>query len=213
MTTVYNITAEQILKHREDRKNSGMLGCITGRPVPEMDFFGYKDVQIWNTDANGHMNGDASFDRKNPGCFCFDCRGAFDPRAEVDTEIVNQGHLAACRVYASLLPKADMAALPNELRPPKIIIPPRTESYVCPPLPSPILRDVMNETKEVRLKRDLQELITDCHSNLVTVMDSRRQTITIEDPAERTAFLNKIEKNEASLWAKIEAANTLLSYL
>jgi hypothetical protein len=49
------------------------------------------------------LNGAPDFDRKNPWCFCFDCRGAFDPRAEVDSELLNNGHPRACEAYASLL--------------------------------------------------------------------------------------------------------------
>jgi hypothetical protein len=94
-----------------------MVGCITGRPAPELDFFGYRDVQIWNRDANGRLNGDEGFDRKNPYCFCFDHRSAFDPRAEVDTELVNSGHARACEVYASLLQK------PKESSPEEVPVP------------------------------------------------------------------------------------------
>lgn len=86
-----------------------MAGCITGRPEPELDFFGYKDVQIWNLDAQGRLNGDPGFDYMDPHCFCFDCRGAFDPKATVDAELVNRGHVRACFVYASLLPKVPEA--------------------------------------------------------------------------------------------------------
>ncbi len=107
MSTV-TITPQQILDDRAHRKNAGLTGCITGSPVPELsyprDFFGYRDVQIWFRDANGNLNGDPGFDRKNPMCFCFDCRGAFDPRGEVDAELVNQGHTNALYTYRSLFP-------------------------------------------------------------------------------------------------------------
>ena len=80
-----------------------MVGCITGRPVPEMDLYGYRDVQIWNVDVNGRLNGDPGFNRKDPLCFCFDCRGCFDEDGTVDAELVNSGHKRASFVYASLL--------------------------------------------------------------------------------------------------------------
>ena len=99
------ITPAQIIAHRDARKASGMAGCITGRPKPtrEIDFFGFRDIQIWNQDANGRFNGDPGFDRKNPGCFCFDCRSAFDTSGIIDAELVNEGHARACAVYANLL--------------------------------------------------------------------------------------------------------------
>ncbi len=98
------ITPQQILDDRAHRKNAGLTGCITGRPVPDLDFFGFNDVQIWFRDADGNLNGHPDFNRKNPGCFCFDCRGAFDPRGEVDAELVNEGHTNACYTYRNLLP-------------------------------------------------------------------------------------------------------------
>ena len=97
------VTPMEILQNRKNRKEAGMIGCITGKPVPEMDFYGYRDVQIWYLDANGRMNGDPEFDRMDPYCFCFDCRDAFDSKGEIDTQLVNQGHERACWVYASLL--------------------------------------------------------------------------------------------------------------
>ena len=102
-----SITPQQIIDHRQSRKDTGMVGCISGRPAPKLDFFGYKDVQIWNRDASGRLNGQEGFNRMDPFCFCFDCRSAFDPHAEVDTELVNTGHKQARWTYASLLP-ADM---------------------------------------------------------------------------------------------------------
>ena len=98
------ITPQQILDDRANRKNAGLTGCITGRPDPGLDFFGFRDVQIWFMDANGNLNGHPDFNRKNPMCFCFDCRGAFDPRGEVDAELVNEGHANARHTYRSLLP-------------------------------------------------------------------------------------------------------------
>ena len=97
------ITPSQIVQHRNIRKQSGMVGCITGRPAPELDFYGYRDVQIWNLDAQGRLNGDPNFNRMDPHCFCFDCRGSFDSDGLVDAELVNSGHERACFVYSSLL--------------------------------------------------------------------------------------------------------------
>ena len=102
----FTVSPSQIVDHRESRKASGLVGCITGRPVPEFDFFGYRDVQIWNIDASGRLNGDEGFNPRDPGCFCFDCRGAFDPRGEVDAELVNEGHARATEVYQSVINQA-----------------------------------------------------------------------------------------------------------
>jgi hypothetical protein len=98
------ITPQQILNDRAIRKTSGLVGCITGRPEPELDFFGFRDVQIWNMDATGRMPGHEGFNRKNPCCFCFDHRDAFDPKGEVDAELVNEGHLPALYTYRNLVP-------------------------------------------------------------------------------------------------------------
>lgn len=105
------ISSEQIVADRENRKNAGLTGCLTGRPVPNLDFFGYRDVQIWFVDAFGRLNGDPSFDFKNPMCFCFDCRGAFDPKGEVDAELVNAGHQKALYAYRSLFPNLNIVQL------------------------------------------------------------------------------------------------------
>jgi hypothetical protein len=99
------ITPSEILNHRKMRKQSGMAGCITGRPQPTMDFFGFRDIMIWNMDAEGRLNGDPGFNRMDPRCFCFDCRESFDSDGTVDAELVNTGHVRACFVYASLLSK------------------------------------------------------------------------------------------------------------
>ncbi len=117
MSTV-NISSEQILADRENRKNAGLTGCITGRPVPDFDFFGYRDVQVWFVDANGRLNGDPGFEYKNPMCFCFDCRGAFDPKGEVDAELVNAGHQRAMVAYRSFFPNLIIAEMNTPPPPP-----------------------------------------------------------------------------------------------
>lgn len=98
------ITSQQILDDRANRRDAGLAGCLTGKPVPEIDFFGYNDVQIWFLDASGRLNGDPGFNYKDPHCFCFDCRGAFDPKGEVDAELVNEGHVNALYTYRNLVP-------------------------------------------------------------------------------------------------------------
>jgi hypothetical protein len=100
------ISPSQILNHREARKNSGLVGCITGRPEPEMDFFSFRDVQIWNRDASGRLNGDEGFNPRDPWCFCFDCRDAFDPNGTTDAELINEGHTRATEVYQNIINEA-----------------------------------------------------------------------------------------------------------
>jgi hypothetical protein len=295
------ITPEQILAHRESRMKSGMVGCVTGRPVPAPDFFGYRDVQIWNMDANGRMNGDPGFDRKNPRCFCFDCRGAFDPKGEVDAEIVNAGHERAREVYMALLVNPvpsppPPAPTPTPTPPPSVPLPMRTNTHYpgvlsceedcwCgywenknqggaagagagagadgggshlpqrtmtehpeayargvprsvwfpsspsseparpPPitiprlsevptsLPAPRHRDILNETRETRVKKDLLEMLLNYRSEMVTIMDSRRSACFYEDPKKRDEFLAAVNKQEADLWALIHAVELIISSL
>jgi hypothetical protein len=118
------ITPQQILEDRAARKASGLAGCITGHPAPDLsyprDFFGFRDVQIWNMDWNGRMNGDPNFNRRDPCCFCFDHREAFDPTGEIDASLVNERHNRAAYAYRNLLPNEPVvdphppAVIPNE---------------------------------------------------------------------------------------------------
>jgi hypothetical protein len=232
------ITPEQILMQRELRKQSGMAGCVTGRPAPSMDFFGYRDVQIWNTDAHGRLNGDPGFDRKNPRCFCFDCRGAFDPQAEVDTELVNSGHERACEVYASLLvkpppvplpartmtehPEAYARGVPRSLwfpsspstplaAPPPLEIPPLRATLMS--LPAPRHRDILNESPEVRIKKDILQMVMKYRSDLIDVMDSRRTAPHHDEPEAREEYLAAVRKKEDDIWDKIRACELLITDL
>jgi len=227
-TNIYNITPEQIIKHREGRKRSGMVGCISGRPPPPLQFFGYSDVQSWRP-----------ADPMAPHCFCFDCRSLWDSDAKIDTELVNSGNERACLVYDSLLPiraapssspvisplNAVMPSPPmftepkhtNTIRPPVDI--PRIEIPVVPDhgfsmsLPAPRHRDIMNESRDTRIKKDLLELIGDFQNELITVMDSRRRSIFMKNEEEREAYLADVDEKEADLWNKMRAAETLISAL
>lgn len=106
------ITPQQILDDRNARRAAGLAGCMTGKSVPEIDFFGYRDVQIWNMDANGLMPGQEGFNRKNPYCLCFDHRDAFDPKGEVDAELVNERHMNALYTYRNLVPDIPLPEQP-----------------------------------------------------------------------------------------------------
>jgi len=228
-----NITSQHIIDNRNARKAAGLVGCISGRPEPALDFFGYKDVQMWNVDANGRMNGDPEFDRKNPGCFCFDHRSAFDPQAEVDLQLILDGHTEARRTYASLLP-TELVPPPRDVPPPPstTLLPQRSMSGgIAPPLllrvdtaprsygsfseipmslPAPRARDILNESPDERLRADLGTLRGKLHSKLILAMDRARQAVCYDDPVERATFLATVRADEQALWSKIDAVDLLL---
>jgi hypothetical protein len=218
------VTADQIINHRAGRKAAGLIGCISGRPVPEPNLFGYRDVQIWNCDAEGRLNGDPGFDRMNPSCFCFDCRAAFDPRAEVDLELLQVGHARAREVYADLFRVHDDPAPSfrsySERIPdvePILIVDTSAPAYnsfeeIPTSLPAPRHRDVMHESPTDRLKSDLAELRGRLNAELVPTMDKRRMAACMED-ADVPAFLAEIDAAETALWFKIKAIDTLLADL
>ena len=116
------ITSQQIIADRAARKASGLVGCMTGRPEPELDFFGFRDVQMWNMDSQGRMPGHEGFNRRDPFCFCFDHRSAFDPTGETDASLVNEGHAMARYTYRSLFPN-EVIPDPHAPRPSALVIP------------------------------------------------------------------------------------------
>lgn len=128
----FNITPEQVKAHRASRKTAGMAGCITGRPVPPMDFFGYKDVQSWRP-----------ADPMKPHCFCFDCRDLWDNDASIDVKLIQEGHKMAVWTYAELLPKESRPVMEevSEAQPrPSLALPMRSNSGgIAPPPASPVL--------------------------------------------------------------------------
>ncbi len=220
-----NITSQQIIDNRASRKAAGLVGCISGRPEPQLDFFGYKDVQIWYVDANGHMNGDPGFDRMNPGCFCFDCRSAFDPKAEVDLQLILDGHPRALSTYAQLLPAH--ALPPRETT----LLMPSPSGGIAPPLllrvdtsapsyasfdeiptslPAPRARDILNETPDERLRADLSVLRGKLQRKLIVAMDRARQAVCYDDPTERATFLATVREDEQALWRKLDAVELLM---
>lgn len=160
-----SVTAQQILNHRQGRKASGMMGCMTGKPVPPPNFFGFKDVQIWRTDSQGRLPGDEGFNPRDPGCFCFDCRGSFDKDGILDAELVNEGHPRACDVYASLINHHIPTSLPPLV------------NTALPPNPS--LKDL-----EKVMKFAMGTLECSIHSELILTMDRRRRAIYCEDKTE-----------------------------
>jgi hypothetical protein len=217
MASLLNITHEQIINHRAAKKAAGNRGCISGRPIPAMDFFGYKDVQSWRP-----------ADPMNPHCFCFDCRDLWDKDATIDLQLISDGHTWALESYAELLPV--------EMRPPELGLhksplslglPTRSNgggiAMVCDTtvprygsfdevpmsLAAPRARDFANETAEERLKMDLATHKGELQSELITVMDRRRNAI-FYDGAEREKFLASIDTDEQALWKKLDAITLLL---
>ena len=131
MATTMAITPSEILQQRASRKAAGLVGCITGRPAPALDFYGFRDVQIWYRDAEGRLNGDPGFNYKDPYCFCFDCRGAFDPKGTVDAELVNEGHERAVFTYRSTSSKTETSTEQETTSAPSTP-PPTTTSTATP---------------------------------------------------------------------------------
>jgi len=220
-----NITSQQIIDNRAFRKAAGLVGCISGRPEPQLDFFGYKDVQIWYVDANGHMNGDPGFDRMNPGCFCFDCRSAFDPKAEVDLQLILDGHERARSTYAQLLPAHAlpppettllMPSPSGGIAPPLLLrVDTSTPSYasfdeIPTSLPAPRARDILNETPDERLRADLSVLRGRLQRKLIVAMDRARHAVCYDDPTERATFLATVREDEQALWRKLDAVELLI---
>ncbi len=137
MSTTTNITPAQIVAHRKLRKATGMLGCLlTG--VEDMPLHSMRGI-CWKVDAKGRYADHPEYDPKDPGCFCFDCRGIFDPEGEVDAELVNARHTRACWVYENLLPAEErIAKAPQAKREPN----PAIDNVMLAPPPSPELQAV-----------------------------------------------------------------------
>ena len=237
MSSTLSITPQNIIDHRAARKAAGMVGCISGRPVPEMDFFGYRDVQSWRP-----------ADPMKPHCLCFDCRELWDNDASIDLQLILNGDEWAREVYATLLPMdmrpaprpqhkegANPAPLALPMRsngggismmpergdsPAPVPLPPRVStsgpSYgsfgeIPMSLPAPRARDIMNESPDERLRGDLAVLRGKLQSDLVVVMDSRRHAITYDNPDEAAAFLSTVRDQETVLWKKLDAIDLLLN--
>jgi hypothetical protein len=224
----FPVTAQQIKDHRAARKTSGMVGCISNKPEPPLDFFGYKDVQSWRP-----------IDPMKPYCFCFDCRDLWDNDATIDLQLLENGNTAALWTYGELFPPEFVhpkQTLPqrsngggiSEEPVPSLAKPtpgggiplplrvdtsqPRYGSFdeVPSSLLAPRHRDLLNETKQQRLKGDLAILRGELQSELVTVMDSRRSLAYHEDPYDRIVVECQIGAKENALSAKIQAIDLLL---
>jgi hypothetical protein len=212
-----SISTQQIKDHRAARKASGMVGCITGKPEPEMDMFGYGDVQSWRPS-----------DPMKPHCFCFDCRDLWDSDATIDLQLLQDGHTGALWTYTDLLPSGFVhpkhatpaVPLPKRSNGGGIALAPCVETSVPSfrsfdevpmSLPAPRNRDIMNETKEERLNMDLAQLRGQLQGDLIIVMDSRRRLAFYDDLEERMAEARKINAQENAIWAKLDAIDLLLN--
>jgi hypothetical protein len=174
-----------------------------------MDFGGYKDVQSWRPS-----------DPMKPHCFCFDCRDLWDKDASIDLQLLKDGHAAALSTYSELFPRKEVGVLLPQrtngggLFPPPLRVDTFLGSYntfeeVPTSLPAPRHRDVMNETKEERLKKDLGELRATIQGDLVRAMDKRRCGVFYDEP-ERSEYLRSVDDQENKLWLKLDAVELLL---
>jgi hypothetical protein len=220
MASTLNITPEQIKTHRATRKAAGLAGCISGRPVPEMDLFGYKDVQSWRP-----------ADPMNPHCFCFDCRDLWDNDASLDVQLLKEGNKMAMSTYSELLPAEAPPATRTMTEHPEayargvpreVFFPPAQGLWVDTTgptfhsfeevptsLPAPRHRDIMNETQKERLKGDLAELRGRIQGDLVRTIDKRRLGVYYDEP-ERSEYLYDVDEEERMLWVKLDAVELLL---
>jgi len=127
MSSTINVTSEQIKAHRASRKESGSAGCITGRPLPPLDFYGFKDVQSWRP-----------ADPMQPHCFCFDCRDLWDNDASVDVQLLKDGNNMAIWTYEDLVPKELVPPKPEPVARPPLMLP-TPSGGIAPPPTSPVL--------------------------------------------------------------------------
>lgn len=205
MTT---ITATDILNHRKMRKDSGASGCITGQPIPPIDFFSFRDVQSWKPD-----------DPKNPHCFCFDCRSLWDSDGTIDAELANSGHERALSVYGSLhynnLTEPSSKRQGSEtyngltlhVSPPTLFA--TTFDEIPVSLPAPRHRNVLNESRDERLRNDLHEYLGELKRELIVTMDSKRSVF--DDIPGRDVLLEKIAAAEEKIAHKIDSVNAILT--
>jgi hypothetical protein len=221
MPLIYNITAEQIVKHREARKNAGLRGCQDGSDMP---FYSLRGIS-WRMDTKGRQADHPEFDPDDPHCFCHDCRKSFDPEGTHDLKLIEMGNQEALRVYADILGRPLLPQRSNGggIAPPPppglqrsmtlgIQIPPITVTTfedLPMSLPAPRARDLLSETPKERLKADLATLRGEIQTKLVLVMDSRRRAVALEGD-ERDDFLEEVQKKENVLWAKLAAVDLLL---
>lgn len=231
----FEITPEQIIAHREQRKGLGLVGCKDGSDWPLDSLRGIS----WRPE-----------DPMDPACFCHDCRSSWDPDGVIDAALILKSHKGAIWTYKSLLPESaippcpppaqpllarpinllsrtngggwcphEEVALPTATPPaspptvPRIHILPRTDNDFSISLPAPRHRDVMNESRETRIKKDLLELLTDFRSEMIDIMDSRRTATYKEDDGTRCKYLEEVEKRETMAWEKIHAAELLIRVL
>jgi hypothetical protein len=78
-------------------------------------------------------------------------------------------------------------------------------------LPAPRHRDILNESLNERLRNDLMKLFGETQSELINVMDSRRNVFA--DMTDRSARLSAIHEQEDALMEKIQAIKQLLRLL
>lgn len=167
-----SITSSQILAHRSAQKEAALAGgppgCITGRPVPQLSFFGYKDVQSWRPE-----------DPMKPYCFCFDCRTLWDGDASIDLQLLTEGHVIAKQAYKELFPDFVEATPVSSLF-----------AQVSPPgfsnEPLSVSTDIHESISDV-----IQNLIRQLTSEEILAMDSKRRAIFAKTFEGRQAIVDQ----------------------
>ena len=77
-------------------------------------------------------------------------------------------------------------------------------------LPAPRARDILNESPDERLKMDLAILKGKLQSDLVVVMDRRRNAVCYDNAIDRSIFLASIGIEEEAIANKLAAIDLLL---
>lgn len=173
-----SITSSQILAHRSTQKEAalagGKPGCITGRPVPEMSFFGYKDVQSWRPE-----------DPMKPYCFCFDCRTLWDGDASIDLQLLTEGHVIAKQAYKELFPDfVEEAPVPVPVPVSALFVQESPPGFSNEPLS--VSTDIHESISDV-----IQNLIRHLTSEEILAMDSKRRAMFSKTPEGRQAIVDQ----------------------
>ena len=186
------LSTQDILNHRSLRRASGMKGCKDGSDAPLTSLHGIS----WRP-----------LDPMNPSCFCFDCRDEYDEDGMIDLQLYNEGHQHARFTYESLHEKEEnpQSALFVQISQPTFT----SFDEIPSPLPSPIHRNILEESPTERLHQDLILLKEDLFAKLNTVLVTRdrEDDMPMQDIP---AFRSKIQRECRVLWDKIRAIDTLL---
>lgn len=229
------ISPEQIIAHREQRKALGLVGCKDGSdwPLDSLRGISWRPEDPMNPhcfchDCRTSWDPDGVIDATLVKNSNEDAIWTY--RSLLPKDLASPTPPPARPLLArpiNLLPRTNGGGWrePEEVKPaaatppttplsvPRVQILPRTGNDFSISLPAPRHRDVMNESRETRIKKDLLELLTDFRSEMIDIMDSRRTAIYKEDDGSRCKFLEEVDKKETAMWEKIHAAELLIHVL